>query len=141
MNRILVPMASILGLVCTAAGTAFAQAPPFAAGYQPYNRPQPQLSPYLNLLRGGDPAANYYLGVVPERERRRNDALFRSAIVDLEQRTQPLAEGEDVFTPLRSTGHPTAFGYTGSYFASTGLQPPAARPTAPTSPRPQTQRR
>jgi len=34
----------------------------------PYSRPA--LSPYLNLLRGGDPAANYYLGVMTEYDRR-----------------------------------------------------------------------
>src|SRR5437868_1508592 len=34
----------------------------------PYSRPA--LSPYLNLLRGGDPAANYYLGVLTEYDRR-----------------------------------------------------------------------
>jgi len=34
----------------------------------PYSRPA--LSPYLNLLRGGDPAANYYLGVMTEFDRR-----------------------------------------------------------------------
>src|SRR5262249_37736731 len=118
--------------------TASAQAPPFVGrSFAPYNRPQPQLSPYLNLLRGGDPASNYYLGVVPERERRRNDVLFRSAIVDLEQRTQPLAEGEDVFTPLRSTGHGRASGTAGSSFAPTGVQAPPAGPATPASPRPQ----
>lgn len=30
-----------------------------------YNRTQPTLSPYLNLLRGGNPGANYFLGVRP----------------------------------------------------------------------------
>jgi hypothetical protein len=90
----------------------------------------------LNLLRGGDPASNYYLGVVPERERRRNDALFRSSILDLEQRTQQLAEAEE-FTPLRSTGHATAFGNTSTYFGSTGpQQAPTTRPPIQQAPRP-----
>ena len=101
MKRLfLVPLASVCCLAFLTTGTASAQAPSFnRGGYAPYNRQQPQLSPYLNLLRGGDPASNYYLGVVPERERRRNDALFRSSILDLEQRTQQLAEAEE-FTPL-----------------------------------------
>lgn len=30
-----------------------------------YNRSQQPLSPYLNLLRGGDPAVNYFYGVRP----------------------------------------------------------------------------
>jgi len=42
----------------------------------PYSRPA--LSPYLNLLRGGDPAANYYLGVMTEYDRR-----FREARIGL----------------------------------------------------------
>src|SRR5215813_2177101 len=94
---------SVCCLAFLTGGTASAQVPPYnRGGFAPYNPPQPQLSPYLNLLRGGDPSANYFLGVVPERERRRNDALFRGSILDLEQRTQQLAEGEDVFSPLGS---------------------------------------
>jgi hypothetical protein len=133
-HTIVVAIASILALTCLSAGTASAQAPPIRPGIAPYNRPQPLLSPYLDLLRGGDPAANYYLGVVPERERRRNDVIFRGAILDLEQRTQQLAEGEDVFTPLRSTGHMTAFGYTGTYFGTTRTQTQAPATRPPTTP-------
>lgn len=138
---VIVPIASIFGLVSLVAGTASAQTPPFQRPYAPYNPPQPLLSPYLNMLRGGDPSANYYLGVVPERDRRRNDVLFRSELLGLEQRTQPLPEGEDVFTPLRSTGHMTAFGYTGTYFGTTRTQTPATqapanRPPATSAARP-----
>jgi hypothetical protein len=86
----------------------------FGAG-NPYGRPQ--LSPYLNLLRGGSPAANYYLGVIPERERRSNAALVGSAINDLEWRSRYGAGGElDLGEPITSSGHPTAFLNTGSYF-------------------------
>ena len=106
-------------------GTAHAQYPGSPAqggafggglgGGNSYGRPQ--LSPYLNLLRGGNPAANYYLGVVPERERRANAAMFGSAINDLEWRTRYGAGGElDLGEPITSTGHPTAFLNTGSYF-------------------------
>src|SRR5713226_1658932 len=58
----------------------------------PYNQPrygvgyQPPLSPYLNLLRGGNTAANYFLGTVPEIERRQNNQLFRSALQELDQK-------------------------------------------------------
>jgi hypothetical protein len=107
-------------------GTAQAQYPgspaqggPFGGGGfgagNPYGRPQ--LSPYLNLLRGGNPAANYYLGVIPERERRSNAAMFGSAINDLEWRTRYGAGGElDLGEPITSSGHPTAFLNTGSYY-------------------------
>ncbi len=118
-------------------GTVSAQMPPYnRGGFAPYNRPQIQLSPYLNMLRGGDPSANYFLGVVPERERRRNDAIFRNSLLDLEQRTQPGVEAEE-FLPLRSTGHVTTFGNTSAYFGSSGLQQaPATRPPTQPAPRP-----
>jgi hypothetical protein len=85
-------------------------------GGAPYGRPQ--LTPYLNLLRGGSPAANYYLGVVPERERRANAALFGTALSDLEWRTRYGAGGGelDLAEPITSSGHPTAFLNTGTYF-------------------------
>src|SRR5262245_44664628 len=54
----------------------------------------PQLSPYLQLLRGGDPAANYYGGVVPERNQRAIDAQFGSALQQLQQQ-QATAAGTE----------------------------------------------
>ena len=64
---------SVVAIVTLAPG-AFAQTlynpnPQITA---PYSRPA--LSPYLNLLRGGDPAANYYLGVMTEYDRRYREA-------------------------------------------------------------------
>jgi hypothetical protein len=46
---------------------ALAQPAVIPPSYAPnfYNRTQQPLSPYLNLLRGGNPAANYYYGVRP----------------------------------------------------------------------------
>jgi hypothetical protein len=145
MSRLLVvSLASLSCLVVLGNGTASAQgyypsqsARPNYGIYQPYgggyNRPL--LSPYLDLLRGGDPAVNYFLGTVPEFQRRANAAQFRSAIQDLEQRTgQPTTtEPEDLFKPLTSTGHPTAFLNTGGFFGNTapvvrpGIQPPPRR--------------
>jgi hypothetical protein len=54
----------------TAAQVASAQAMfnPNPTMGAPYSRPA--LSPYLNMLRGGDPAANLYLGVFAEYDRR-----------------------------------------------------------------------
>lgn len=64
------------------------------------------------MLRGGNPAANYYLGVVPERERRANDNYYQSGLMQLEQRQ--LSSGgnidlEDELPRLPGTGHGTAF--------------------------------
>src|SRR3954453_72218 len=84
---------------------------PAAAG-QPMYGPgyRPGLSPYLNLLRGNDPAVNYYLGTIPEFQRRANAQAFSSAILDLEARTinplPTLSEEEALLRPLQTTGHP-----------------------------------
>jgi hypothetical protein len=89
----------------------------------PYNssftRPGPNLSPYLNLLRGGSPAANYYLGVVPEVERRSNAAAFRAGIQDLARSIEnPLGESEQLFPSLPQTGHPVQFFNYSTYFGT-----------------------
>ncbi len=91
-------------------------------GFNPYFRPGPPLSPYLNMLRGGSPAANYFLGVVPEIERRQNTALFRGAITDLTRRTEELTEEENFDRTLPTTGHPAVFlNYGGYYFPGVGV--------------------
>jgi hypothetical protein len=147
MNRLMcVFLASIGTLPLVSAGPALAQSyNPYTqitptTQFNPYSRPPglapgggPRLSPFLNLLRGGNPAANYYLGVVPEQERRRNEAFLGSSIQQLEQRlnTLPPEEG-DLLTPQSQTGHPAVFFNTGPYFASTsGVRAPlpAAPPT------------
>ena len=91
----------------------------------PYNssftRPGPNLSPYLNLLRGGNPAANYYLGVIPEVERRNNAAAFSAGIEDLSRRIEnPPAESEALFPTLQQTGHPVQFFNYSHYFGGSG---------------------
>jgi hypothetical protein len=96
------------------------------AGYNPYGRPQ--LSPYLNLLRGGDPAANYYAGVLPAFQQRAVNAQYGSAIVGLDQRVYgPGGEG-DIADLTNTTGHPTAFLNTASYFGA--LNAPRVGPVA-----------
>jgi hypothetical protein len=102
-----------------------------AAGYgNPYG--QPQLSPYLNLLRGGNPAANYYLGVLPEVDRRANTAVFGAAINDLERRSLAAAAVEpNLDEPITTSGHPTAFMNTATYFG--GLNAPRTTATGSTA--------
>ena len=95
------------------ASTASAQygpqyGPVYRPGLYPYGTPG--LSPYLDLTRGGNRAANYFLGTVPEIERRRNAAQFGAAIQDLESRpgtTEPNAN--ELVPTLPGTGHPVAF--------------------------------
>jgi hypothetical protein len=100
----------------------------------PYNssftRPGPNLSPYLNLLRGGNPAANYYLGVVPEIERRSNAAAFSAGIQDLSRRIESPAleaSGEELFPALPQTGHPVQF-FNYSYYFGSGTRAAAQQP-------------
>lgn len=112
----------------------------------PYQRST--ISPYLNLLRGGNPAANYFLGVLPEVNQRSLNAQYGSAILGLERRAAPprgdLPELEEALPTLPSTGHPAVFGNVGSYFGgapraggSTRAPAPARRgPPAPAQPAP-----
>ncbi len=110
-----------LGLVllsgsASAQGTSPYQSP-FSAGAPAvgtFNRPT--LSPFLNLLRGGSPAANYYLGVLPERDRRNTDVQFRSALTDLERRTETAPSGDDLLPTLPQTGHAVQFLNYSTYF-------------------------
>ena len=121
-------------LLATLTGPAAAQAPTYRPSTQLGPR-QPLLSPYLNLLRGGDPAANYYLGTIPERQRRQNAALFSSQIESLEQQVNQQTAIPDVdealFQPAPATGHPTAFMNLGGYFNTGSVRrplPAARRP-------------
>jgi hypothetical protein len=120
---------AVLGTAGT--GRVCAQAFPFGQAGQGYRAGlfpsgTPGLSPYLDLTRGGNRAANYFLGTIPELERRRNAALFGSAIQGLEQRQrQTQAEVEELVPTLPETGHPVAFG---SYYPYYSLGPSATSP-------------
>ena len=94
--------------------------------YQRFGTPNPGgpygpgLSPYLNLLRGGNPAVNYYNGVLSERDRRFFQQQAGQSILGLEQEVGAVQPGsEDLLPTLPGTGHPTAFGYAGAYFPQT----------------------
>jgi hypothetical protein len=126
------------GLAAAAlAGAVLAAAPAQAQMVYPYSRPnygpgyQPQLSPYLNFLRGGDPAANYFLGTLPEFQRRANAKQFGTEINALNQAMLSQATAEPVdpllFRPLMETGHPTAFNNTLTYFGQGTPVPGVAR--------------
>src|SRR5690242_11562505 len=70
---------------------------------------QTQLSPYLNMLRGGDPAANFYAGVVPEFQRRsdRNQIYNSLQQMNVPIPPPPEADPANLYRVLPSTGHPT----------------------------------
>jgi hypothetical protein len=140
MRRLALTGLAALGLLgFFTAGRASAQfnPPAYRPGYGSYGRLGPALSPYLDLRRGGNPATNYFLGVLPEIERRTNQAEVRTAISDIDRRletppAQPLPP-EDVVGGLTGgglppTGHPTAYTSYGTYY---GLTAPAAAARPP----------
>jgi hypothetical protein len=131
MNHLrLVPVIAVGLVLAQGAGKVFAQAGPYVSpgpyGYSQYGYGTPRLSPYLNLLRGGNTAANYFMGVVPEVERRANARLFTNQIQDLERRVQGIEEPGELFPRLSETGHPAVFGNYGSYFGTMNQGRPLA---------------
>jgi hypothetical protein len=126
----------LLALLTAARPTAAQQYPTYYPRplVNPYQRPT--LSPYLNLLRGGNVAANYYLGVIPDIQQRALNAQYGSAILDLERRTERVepAAPDELLPALPSTGHPTYFMNYGGYYNLGGprVSPaPVGRPPAP----------
>jgi len=91
---------------------------PPTMGYQSPGRPA--LSPYLDLTRGGNPAANYYLGTRMEENRRAVLSMQNAAIRDLWAVESPrpgeegLLQGRE--SPMSPTGHATTFVYYGGYY-------------------------
>ncbi len=113
MRNYLVRAAAVLIGVVALQGPAAAQVtvnPPVGPG------PRPALSPYLNLLRGGNPAANYYLGVLPEFDRRNFEARM-SAQPGLPTTPAAAPDREEFFPTLPQTGHATGFGVYSPYYS------------------------
>src|SRR5579872_897722 len=83
MSRLVAIAAAVLLLTASQAWAQGMSAtrPNFA----PYWR-QP-LTPYLNLARGGSNAINFYLGTIPEQERRSNFNFLSNELQDVETRT------------------------------------------------------
>jgi hypothetical protein len=122
VQRISIAALTALAFSLAGASSVQAQYNPYGGTgrYGPYNRP-PTLSPYLNLLNGGNTALNYYLQVQPAFERRAAAQQFESAIIDLERRTNaPSNEVEDLFPTLSQTGHPVGFMNFNPYYNSGG---------------------
>jgi hypothetical protein len=129
---------SCAALLALAAGWTGAAQAQISYPFQPQYGPgyQTMLSPYLNMLRGGDPAANYFLGVLPEQQRRENRNVFQGQIGGLRALTAPLANPleEALASPepllpkqLPPSGHSTAFGYTAAFFGGQPALPLGAR--------------
>lgn len=156
MNRAkLLGCLTALGMVSLLTGSVQAQ---YNTYYTPtqqrYVRPnygpgyRPGLSPYLNLIRGGDPAANYYLGTIPEQQRRQQAQQFGSEITELQDKTSRLPEVSPLDKDLTKeipSGHPTGanttlgyYGDTRGFYAKPKISGMASRPSpfSPKSPVP-----
>jgi hypothetical protein len=94
-------------------GSVFLVAPGAALAQVPITRPT--VSPYLNLLQGGQPPGVNYYGIV------RPELDFRSSIQKLQQQNQTNQQAlADLQNPtvLPATGHFTGFMTQGPYFQS-----------------------
>lgn len=129
MNRIVLS-AVALALVPAAAR---AQMPgafnPNAFAPNMYNRSAQPLSPYLNLLRGGNDAVNYYYGVRPGTQPGAFTGMFNQSAAGPRQTFFPVVDTladltDDPQAAMRvaPTGHPVGFNNTLNYFGPTSGQ-------------------
>lgn len=109
MTRTTVVLAVVL--VVLAARPASAQIGVYNQPAQPFA--QPPVSPYLNLLRGGPPAVNYYGLVRPQIET--NRFIQQQQLLTAQEQVNPTAV---VVTTV--TGHPTSFMSYRRYFLTQG---------------------
>lgn len=123
-----------LGLLgCVAVEPAAAQ---FYPGYTtPHGRRNPALNPYLNLTRGGNPAVNYFLGVLPELDRRAVTEQQGAVLLDLERRLEAPTVGDlgerAADGALPPTGHPAVFANYSTYYSMPSLPGQAATTRQP----------
>lgn len=106
----------------------------FASPFQ--TPPRQPLSPYLNLLRGGNPAVNYYLGVLPELQRRMPRADLFAPAEATARRRGGSDDLDDTLPSLPETGHAVRFLNYGPFYNLGGSAPAASLyPARPRSPR------
>lgn len=132
MNRIIIGVL-VAGAIAFAPQSARAQltGPTNVGGYAPnmYNRAAQPLSPYLNLLRGGNNAVNYFYGVRPGTQPNSFLGLFGTGgggqkttfFPGADLLTDLLEEPRDA-TKVNPTGHPAGFNNTLNYFGPTSGQ-------------------
>ena len=123
MKTLWIATAALVGLLALTAGRSCAQYPP---AVRPPGVPAPVYSPYINLLRRGNPTyINYYGLVRPEVE-------FRNSIYGLQQGEATEATAiSAVESGQLVTGHTTMFLNTSHFFLNRGGQgAPASAPTS-----------
>lgn len=109
MRRLIYLTVLAAGLAPTAVHAQYYQKSPVS----PYGRPA--LSPYLDIVRGGNPAINYYLGTLPEIDRRYNAQQQYSQLPASQPQSIPMDQ-EDFVPALPQTGHATGFQAYGGYY-------------------------
>ena len=124
-----VTLTSILLLTPSAAAQITGSTNP--SGYAPnmYNRSAQPLSPYLNLLRGGNTAVNYFYGVRPGTQPSAFSALLGQSGAGPRLSFFPGADTLADFSDdprdaskVAPTGHTTTFNNTLNYFGPTSGQ-------------------
>jgi hypothetical protein len=147
-RKALVPAGCLIALWLSA-GTALAQYTPYNPyTSSPYRTGQrARLPPSLNMIRNEVPdVVDYFLGTIPERERRFNEVQFNTRIRNLELRAPEAvpAPTEEEIPGVPTAGKPIGTRSSASYFKT---EPPAAlqnhraalaqhhRPTTPRTPR------
>jgi hypothetical protein len=118
-NRALVLAGCLLALWGSAGPVSaqFNQYNPYTAS--PYYGQRARLPPILNLIRDQEPdAINYFLGTVPERERRFNQGQFSRQIRGLESRepTNVFISGEEAIPDVPTVGRPRGSRTSDSFF-------------------------
>src|SRR5262245_16596860 len=132
MNRIIIGLV-VLGVSALVPATARAQIPGLTnpSGYAPnmYNRAAQPLSPYLNLLRGGNNAVNYFYGVRPGTQPSAFTGMFtqqgaapRLTFFPGADTLSDLTEDPRDATRVAPTGHVAGFNNTLNYFGQTSGQ-------------------
>lgn len=107
----------LAALVLLLPATAVAQV---RSGFSPFvpPTPLPRVTPYIGLLRGGNPAANYYLLVQPEVRREMDMRLttpYLSSDLAPPTKARP-AEDDALITIEPQSGHGAGFMMTNPYF-------------------------
>jgi len=129
MNRIALGALALALVPAAARAQVPGQFNPNAYAPNMYNRQAQPLSPYLNLLRGGDAAVNYYYGVRPGTQPGAFTGMFNQSAAGPRQTFFPVVDTladltDDPQAAMRvaPTGHPVGFNNTLNYFGPTSGQ-------------------
>ena len=128
MKRLLCASLLSLGVCCLTSGAALAQ---FGSYSRPQVNPNPTISPYLNMLNGGNPAANYYGIIRPQIQSRQSIQNLQQQFQTFENSSYSMlgtsgyglygqGQGQGQGVNQITTGHPVMFGNYSFYFPMMG---------------------